>query len=244
MYRKAAFPLVKDLLTLSGESSVVFAYGVTNSGKTHALQGDALPGSQHGGNFGLKGIQSTGIIPMTLETIFSSLQGHLSPLPYRPLRRTEVEPCPISSLGTTRVSRLRLGPRGSRKRTARRCSLTPADLASLATQSTPASRPHPLSAPQRSKPISTLDVPLDGAHEYAIWMSYAEIRGKRVCDLLSPAMTRRRPGGGPSLPALSLRTDREDQCYIHGLREIQAMSLEVSGMSGCVGLCGKVSRDT
>ncbi|RKP13174.1 kinesin motor domain-containing protein [Piptocephalis cylindrospora] len=225
MYRKAALPLVKDLLEKNSGSGVLFAYGITNSGKTHALQGGIISTGMEGGKNARGIVQEPGIIPMTLETIFHSLHGHLSPLPHRPLRRTEVEPCPVSSLGTSRVSRLR--SRGSRRRTGRRCSLTPADLASLNARSTPASKGNlGTMPPLKEKAFSIWEVPVDGSYEYAVWMSYAEIRGKRVCDLLSPTVTRRRPGGGSGLLALSLRTDKDDQCYIHGLREIQAMSLD------------------
>ena len=51
---------MKDVL--EGQSGLLFAYGVTNSGKTYTIQG----GNEEG---------SAGILPRTLDVIFNSITG-------------------------------------------------------------------------------------------------------------------------------------------------------------------------
>lgn len=51
---------MRDLL--NGENGLVFAYGVTNSGKTYTIQGGSSKGS-------------AGLLPRTLDVIFNSLDG-------------------------------------------------------------------------------------------------------------------------------------------------------------------------
>jgi hypothetical protein len=59
-FAKTTLPLVRDLL--DGQNGLLFAYGVTNSGKTYTVQG---------GN----GPDSAGILPRTLDVIFNSVEG-------------------------------------------------------------------------------------------------------------------------------------------------------------------------
>ena len=59
-FTKTTLPLVRDLL--DGQNGLLFAYGVTNSGKTYTIQG---------GN----GPDSAGILPRTLDVIFNSVEG-------------------------------------------------------------------------------------------------------------------------------------------------------------------------
>ncbi|KAF8761324.1 Kinesin protein [Rhizoctonia solani] len=59
-FASTTLPLVKDLL--SGENGLVFAYGVTNSGKTFTIQG---------GN----GKGEGGLLPRTLDVLFNSIDG-------------------------------------------------------------------------------------------------------------------------------------------------------------------------
>lgn len=59
-FAKTTLPLVKGLL--DGEDGLLFAYGVTNSGKTYTMQG----GSQQ---------SSAGILPRTIDVLFNSTEG-------------------------------------------------------------------------------------------------------------------------------------------------------------------------
>jgi hypothetical protein len=59
-FAKTTLPLVRGLL--DGEDGLLFAYGVTNSGKTYTMQG----GSQQ---------SSAGILPRTIDVLFNSTEG-------------------------------------------------------------------------------------------------------------------------------------------------------------------------
>uniref|UniRef100_A0A671EKU7 Kinesin-like protein n=1 Tax=Rhinolophus ferrumequinum TaxID=59479 RepID=A0A671EKU7_RHIFE len=66
--------MVKDVL--KGQNWLIYTYGVTNSGKTHTIQGTAKDG---------------GILPRSLALIFNSVQGQLHPIPdLKPLLSNEV----------------------------------------------------------------------------------------------------------------------------------------------------------
>ncbi|KAG2149677.1 kinesin-domain-containing protein [Suillus cothurnatus] len=75
-FAKTTLPLVRDLL--DGQNGLLFAYGVTNSGKTYTIQG---------GN----GPDSAGILPRTLDVIFNSVDGLHSDGRFRPIRLYGVE---------------------------------------------------------------------------------------------------------------------------------------------------------
>ncbi|KIJ68715.1 hypothetical protein HYDPIDRAFT_106954 [Hydnomerulius pinastri MD-312] len=75
-FAKTTLPLVRDLL--DGQNGLLFAYGVTNSGKTYTIQGGNQPGSG-------------GILPRTLDVLFNSVEGLHSDGRYRPVRLYGVE---------------------------------------------------------------------------------------------------------------------------------------------------------
>lgn len=70
-FAHTAVPLIKDLL--NGENGLLFAYGVTNSGKTHTIQGKNGPGE-------------AGLLPRTLDVVFNSLEGLQADVSGSPLR--------------------------------------------------------------------------------------------------------------------------------------------------------------
>lgn len=59
-FTKTTLPLVQDVL--EGQNSLLFTYGVTNSGKTYTVQGDKERGN-------------AGILPRSLDVIFNSIEG-------------------------------------------------------------------------------------------------------------------------------------------------------------------------
>lgn len=61
-----ALPLVRDLL--NGQNGLLFAYGVTNSGKTYTIQGGGKKGEG-------------GLLPRTLDVVFNSVDGLHSDAP-------------------------------------------------------------------------------------------------------------------------------------------------------------------
>ena len=56
VFDKVGFPLVEDLL--QGKDGLLFAYGITNSGKTHTITGEP---------------DNPGILPRCLDVIFNSI---------------------------------------------------------------------------------------------------------------------------------------------------------------------------
>ncbi|KAH9912258.1 kinesin-domain-containing protein [Epithele typhae] len=75
-FSHTTLPLVRDVL--EGRNGLLFAYGVTNSGKTHTIQGGAEQGS-------------AGIIPRTLDVVFNSIDGLHGDGMYRPVRLQGIE---------------------------------------------------------------------------------------------------------------------------------------------------------
>jgi kinesin family member 20 len=59
-FAKTTLPLVRSLF--DGEDGLLFAYGVTNSGKTYTMQG----GSEQ---------SSAGILPRSIDVLFNSIEG-------------------------------------------------------------------------------------------------------------------------------------------------------------------------
>ncbi|KAI0803102.1 P-loop containing nucleoside triphosphate hydrolase protein [Irpex lacteus] len=78
-FKHTTLPLVKDVL--EGQSGLLFAYGVTNSGKTYTVQGGREEGS-------------AGIIPRTLDVIFNSIEGLHGDGRFRPVRLQGIEAAP------------------------------------------------------------------------------------------------------------------------------------------------------
>ncbi|KAN0134935.1 P-loop containing nucleoside triphosphate hydrolase protein [Lactarius tabidus] len=75
-FGKTTLPLVRSLL--DGEDGLLFAYGVTNSGKTYTMQG----GSHE---------SSAGILPRTIDVLFNSIEGLQGNNKYRPARLNGIE---------------------------------------------------------------------------------------------------------------------------------------------------------
>ncbi|CED85613.1 kinesin-domain-containing protein [Phaffia rhodozyma] len=66
-FKATALPLVQNLL--NGENGLVFAYGVTNSGKSYTIQGTP---------------SARGVVPRTLDVVFNSIDGAQSKTKLRP----------------------------------------------------------------------------------------------------------------------------------------------------------------
>lgn len=76
-FQETTLPLVRDLL--EGRNSLVFTYGVTNSGKTYTVQGNQAPGE-------------AGILPRAIDVIFNSTKGLACTKAIRPMGLTGVQP--------------------------------------------------------------------------------------------------------------------------------------------------------
>jgi kinesin family protein 20 len=170
-FTKTTLPLVQDVL--HGQNALLFAYGVTNSGKTYTIQG--------GGRVGRKG--SAGILPRTLDVIFNSIEGlqgdgsvsatfseeYCLIIPqYRPVRLHGIEPSIASS---TLPSSLALPNIANEPALAQvladHLESTPSDL-----------------------DIDPTILKLDRNYEYTVWLSYAEVYNEKIYDLLATVKER------------------------------------------------------
>ncbi|KAI8070830.1 P-loop containing nucleoside triphosphate hydrolase protein [Gongronella butleri] len=73
-FANTTLPLIKDVL--AGENALVFAYGVTNSGKTHSIMGS--PGDP-------------GILPRSLDVLFNSIHNNLGDSKLKPVMHSLVQ---------------------------------------------------------------------------------------------------------------------------------------------------------
>ncbi|KAI9485316.1 MAG: P-loop containing nucleoside triphosphate hydrolase protein [Benjaminiella poitrasii] len=76
-FNETTLALVRDVL--SGHNALLFAYGVTNSGKTYSIMGKEAE-------------EEVGLLPRTLYTIFQSIQGHKSEAKLKPAMHSLVMP--------------------------------------------------------------------------------------------------------------------------------------------------------
>ncbi|KAI8052930.1 hypothetical protein BDF22DRAFT_493688 [Syncephalis plumigaleata] len=103
IFRNTTMPLVQDLLK-RGRDALVLAYGVTNSGKTFTVQGDRT---------------NPGMLPRSLNTLFSTIEDRMTDLKMRPVRFCEVELCddltPDSAESVIRAASANRPKRANRK---------------------------------------------------------------------------------------------------------------------------------
>ncbi|KAK9695036.1 hypothetical protein K7432_013170 [Basidiobolus ranarum] len=78
-FLETARPLISQVM--NGENALIFAYGVSNSGKTYTIQGSR---------------ENPGLLPRTLELMLNSIQGKQSTDTLRPARYCEIESCQSS----------------------------------------------------------------------------------------------------------------------------------------------------
>ncbi|KAL9551919.1 hypothetical protein MBANPS3_004027 [Mucor bainieri] len=76
-YNQTTLDLVKG--ALQGENALIFAYGVTNSGKTYTVMGKP-PQNEH-----------AGLLPRAMNTIFSSIKGNQSETKIKPVMHSLVQ---------------------------------------------------------------------------------------------------------------------------------------------------------
>lgn len=62
-FAETALPLVDKVL--NAQNGLIFAYGVTNSGKTYTIQGGS----------GRDGKEESGLLPRSLDVVFNSIEG-------------------------------------------------------------------------------------------------------------------------------------------------------------------------
>ncbi|XP_051700213.2 kinesin-like protein KIF20A isoform X2 [Oryctolagus cuniculus] len=210
--------MVKDVI--KGQSWLIYTYGVTNSGKTHTIQGT---------------IKDGGILPRSLALIFSSLQGQLHPTPdLKPLLSNEVIWLDSKQIRQEEMKKLSLLNGGlqeeelstslkrsvyieSRMGTSISFDSGIAGLSSTS-QFTSSSQLDETSHRWAQPDTAPVSVPAD--IRFSIWISFFEIYNELIYDLLEPPNQQRKR------QTLRLCEDQNGNPYVKDLNWIHVQDAE------------------
>ncbi|KAM8763881.1 kinesin-like protein KIF20A isoform 1-T2 [Rhynchonycteris naso] len=209
--------MVKDVL--KGQNWLIYTYGVTNSGKTHTIQGT---------------IKDGGILPRSLALIFNSLQGQLHPTPdLKPLLSNEVIWLDSKQIRQEEMKKLALLNGGlqeeelstSLKRSVyienRIGTSTSFDsgIAGLSSSHCSSSSQLDETSHQWAQPdTAPISVPADIG--FSIWISFFEIYNELLYDLLEPPSQQRKR------QVLRLCEDQNGNPYVKDLNWIHVQDAE------------------
>uniref|UniRef100_A0A2K5EHT4 Kinesin-like protein n=1 Tax=Aotus nancymaae TaxID=37293 RepID=A0A2K5EHT4_AOTNA len=210
--------MVKDVL--KGQNWLIYTYGVTNSGKTHTIQGT---------------IKDGGILPRSLALIFNSLQGQLHPTPdLKPLLSNEVIWLDRKQIRQEEMKKLSLLNGGlqeeelstSLKRSvyieSRIGTSTSFDsgIAGLSSLSQYTSSSQLDETSHRWAQPDTASVPVPADIRFSIWISFFEIYNELLYDLLEPPSQQRKR------QTLRLCEDQNGNPYVKDLNWIHVQDAE------------------
>eukprot|EP00048_Salpingoeca_helianthica_P021540 m.12920 g.12920 ORF g.12920 m.12920 type:complete len:1076 (-) comp6094_c0_seq1:240-3467(-) len=194
-FAKTALPMVQELL--DGYNSLLFTYGVTNSGKTFTVLGAP---------------ENEGILPRSLDVIFNSIKTQM-------YSRTNLRP-----RGFSEVTRLTAAEESEQARIKEECMLASKE-EEVPHVSRAASETSLLEmdsfdevkfeALGSARACEATSLPVAPRVKYAVFVSYAEIYNENIFDLLEPP-----PRGAKRVPC-KLGEDTNSEVYVKGLREIQ-----------------------
>ncbi|XP_008832519.1 kinesin-like protein KIF20A [Nannospalax galili] len=210
--------MVKDVV--KGQNWLIYTYGVTNSGKTHTIQGT---------------IKDGGILPRSLALIFNSLQGQLHPTPdLKPLLSNEVIWLDSKQIRQEEMKKLALLNGGlqeeelstslkrnvyieSRMGTSTSFDSGIAGLSSTS-QFTSSSQLDETSHPWAQPDTVPVSVPAEV--RFSIWISFFEIYNELLYDLLEPPSQQRKR------QTLRLCEDQNGNPYVKDLNWIHVQNVE------------------
>ncbi|XP_053422007.1 kinesin-like protein KIF20A [Nycticebus coucang] len=210
--------MVKDVL--KGQNWLIYTYGVTNSGKTHTIQGT---------------IKDGGILPRSLALIFNSLQGQLHPTPdLKPMFSNEVIWLDSKQMRQEEMKKLSLLNGGlqeeelstslkrsvyieSRMGTSSTFDSGVAGLSSVS-QFTSSSQLDETSHRWAQPDTAPVSVPAD--IRFSIWISFFEIYNELLYDLLEPPSQQRKR------QTLRLCEDQNGNPYVKDLNWIHVQDAE------------------
>ncbi|XP_076451814.1 uncharacterized protein LOC143287590 [Babylonia areolata] len=212
--------LVQDFI--EGQNCLVFTYGVTNSGKTYTIQGNA---------------RDAGILPRGLDVLFNSISGKQWP-------GMDLKPnmfCDVVKLSPDDEEK----ERKMKERTLKLNSSEDLDVMTLlgddasdqsvmnATQQSDSSTTERkgledgqdalmAEVEDRDREEAAVDVSLQGQIRFSVWISFAEIYNEQIFDLLEPLPKKK----DARRQILKLSEDRRGSPYIKGLKEINVTSAD------------------
>uniref|UniRef100_A0A8D2MZM8 Kinesin-like protein n=1 Tax=Zonotrichia albicollis TaxID=44394 RepID=A0A8D2MZM8_ZONAL len=190
--------VVKDVL--SGQNCLVYTYGITNSGKTHTIQGTAQDG---------------GILPRSLATIFHSVGDRLyQAMDLKPALSNEVtwlDSRQVRQEETKKQMMLQRGLWEEELLTPMKRSHSAESQLQATTSGSFDSGVAGLSSSSQTK----TSVMLETVH-FSIWVSFFEIYNELIYDLLEPAL----PGQNRKRQTLRLCEDQTGNPYVKDLNWI------------------------
>ncbi|XP_069892189.1 kinesin-like protein KIF20A isoform X2 [Dipodomys merriami] len=210
--------MVKDVL--KGQNWLIYTYGVTNSGKTHTIQGT---------------IKDGGILPRSLALIFSSLQGQLHSTPdLKPLLSNEVIWLDSKQIRQEEVKKMSLLNGGLQEEElstslrknvyieSRMGTSTSFDsgIAGLSSSSQFTSSSQLDETSQRWAQPDTAPVSVPTDIRFSIWISFFEIYNELLYDLLEPPSQQRKR------QTLRLCEDQNGNAYVKDLNWIHVRDAE------------------
>ncbi|XP_039557219.1 kinesin-like protein KIF20A [Passer montanus] len=211
--------VVKDVL--SGQNCLVYTYGITNSGKTHTIQGTAQDG---------------GILPRSLATIFNSvgerlyqamdlkpaLSNEVTRLDSRQVRQEETKKQMMLQRGLWEeelLTPLKRSHSAESQLQATTSGSFDSGVAGLSSSSQLTSRSD-LSQTEELGPcwadLDGISLPSTGDVQFSIWVSFFEIYNELIYDLLEPAL----PGQNRKRQTLRLCEDQTGNPYVKDLNWI------------------------
>ncbi|XP_008689779.1 kinesin-like protein KIF20A [Ursus americanus] len=209
--------MVKDVL--KGQNWLIYTYGVTNSGKTHTIQGT---------------IKDGGILPRSLALIFNSLQGQLHPTPdLKPVLFNEVIWLDSKQIRQEEMKKLALLNGGlqeeelstSLKRSVyiegRMGTSTSFDsgIAGLSSSHMTSSSQLDETSHRWAQP-DTAPVSVPANIRFSVWISFFEIYNELLYDLLEPPSQQRKR------QTLRLCEDQNGNPYVKDLNWIHVQDAE------------------
>ncbi|XP_058591549.1 kinesin-like protein KIF20A isoform X2 [Neofelis nebulosa] len=210
--------MVKDVL--KGQNWLIYTYGVTNSGKTHTIQGT---------------IKDGGILPRSLALIFNSLQGQLHATPdLKPIFSNEVIWLDSKQIRQEEIKKLALLNGGlqeeelstslkrsvyieGRMGTSSSFDSGIAGLSSIS-QMTSSSQLDETSHRWAQPDTAPVSVPAD--IRFSIWISFFEIYNELLYDLLEPPSQQRKR------QTLRLCEDQNGNPYVKDLNWVHVQDAE------------------
>eukprot|EP00794_Sanderia_malayensis_P000460 gene460-1102_t len=212
---------VKDFL--DGTNTLIFTYGVTNSGKTYTIQGSPKNG---------------GVLPRTLDVLFNSIRDkqyntmNIKPKMYQDVTKLSKdqqkyeEAVKNAIMNAGQKENIDLSILWKTDITMSSDASIISSASSTSTYATANEPPDYSSIAEELKERvcdgTVIDVKSQGPVKFCIWVSFAEIYNEYCYDLLDPTPM----GKGKKRNILKLSEDMKKNPYIKGLKEIQVNSAD------------------
>lgn len=198
---------VKDLVNylVDGKNTLVFTYGVTNSGKTFTIQGTPKDG---------------GILPRSLDVIFSRIRGkHYLKMNFKPFLSSHV--MKLDDAQVKQEEALKASILASLKEDAGRVLRSASQSSLHSTKSSTLSMTQPGELELTENVILSSDDVI-GTCQYSAWVSFCEIYNEYVYDLLDVFSSTKQQ----KRPVLKVCDDQAGSSYLKDLKWFNVSSTE------------------